>query len=137
MEVQLRLPPGVATIDVSGRTSAEYERNEEHGMIAAVMGWIGTFGTIGAYVMLSRGSWNSTSLRYAALNGVGGMLGACASAAYGAWPSVASNLVWSAVALHSAVVTLQARRGRQLASVHQLPVSPTDPDPQPLLLRAA
>ena len=24
-------------------------------MIAAAMGWIGTFGTIGAYVMLSRG----------------------------------------------------------------------------------
>ena len=40
-------------------------------MIAAAMGWIGTFGTIGAYVMLSRGSWHSASLRYAALNGVG------------------------------------------------------------------
>ena len=58
-------------------------------MIAAAMGWIGTFGTIGAYVMLSRGSWHSSSLRYAALNGIGGLLGAAASAAYGAWPSVA------------------------------------------------
>ena len=69
---------------------------EGHGVIAAAMGWIGTVGTIGAYVMLSRGRWHSASLRYAALNGIGGLLAAGASAAYGAWPSVASNLLWSA-----------------------------------------
>ena len=79
-------------------------------MIAAAMGWIGTFGTIGAYVMLSRGSWHSASLRYAA------------SAAYGAWPSVASNLLWSGVAVHSAIVTVRTRRRRRPADVEQLPV---------------
>jgi hypothetical protein len=91
-------------------------------MIAAAMGWIGTFGTIGAYVMLSRGSWHSASLRYAALNGVGGLLGAAASAAYGAWPSVASTLLWSGVAVHSAIVTLRSRHSQRLADVEQLPV---------------
>ena len=95
-------------------------------MIAAAMGWIGTFGTIGAYVMLSRGSWHSSSLRYAALNGVGGLLAAAASAAYGAWPSVASNLLWSCVALHSAIVTLRDRHARRLADVEQLPVRPAE-----------
>ena len=65
---------------------------EEHRVIAAAMGWIGTVGTIGAYVMLSRGHWHSASLRYAALNGAGGLLCGAASAAYGAWPSVASNV---------------------------------------------
>ncbi len=82
-------------------------------MIAAAMGWIGTVGTIGAYVMLSRGRWHSASLRYAALNGIGGLLAAGASAAYGAWPSVVSNLLWSGVALHSAIVTMRERGARR------------------------
>ena len=43
---------------------------EEHGMIAAAMGWIGTVGGISAYLLLSRGRWHATSLRYSALNGV-------------------------------------------------------------------
>ncbi len=110
-------------------------------MIAAVMGWIGTVGTIGAYVMLSRGRWHSTSLRYAALNGIGGLLGASASAAYGAWPSVTSNLLWSCVALHSAVATMRERRAQRIAVVTRLPLVPTDPEPptgpQPVLLSAA
>ncbi len=109
-------------------------------MIAAAMGWIGTVGTISAYVMLSRGSWHSASLRYATLNGLGGLLGAVASAAYGAWPSVASNLLWSGVALHSAVTTLHERRTVRLAVVRELPVRPSDQEPptgpQPVLVAA-
>ena len=109
-------------------------------MIAAAMGWIGAVGTIGAYVMLSRGSLTSASLRYAALNGIGGLLAAGASAAYGAWPSMASNLLWSSIALHSAVMTVRARRARRIAPVVQLPVRP-DPEPptgpQPVLLNVA
>ncbi len=110
-------------------------------MIAAAMGWMGALGTIGAYMMLSRGRWHSASLRYAAVNGIGGLLGASASAAYGAWPSVASNLLWSCVALHSTVVTMYERRPRRIAAVAQLPVRQTDPEPptgpQPVLLDAA
>jgi hypothetical protein len=79
-------------------------------MIAAAMGWIGTVGTICAYVMLSRGYLRSSSIRYGVLNLVGGLLGAAGSAAYGAWPSVASNLIWSGVALQSVLATVRARR---------------------------
>lgn len=82
-------------------------------MMAAVMGWIGTLGTMGAYVMLTRGRWHSGSLRYSALNGVGGLLCAGGSAAYAAWPSVVSNLVWSGVAVHSAVLAVRDRRARR------------------------
>ncbi len=96
-------------------------------MIAAAAGWIGTIGTMSAYVMLTRGRWSSSSLRYAVLNVVGGLLGGAASAAYGAWPSAASNLVWSGVALHSLVTTLRERRTRPVASV--VPLRPRDPDP--------
>ena len=111
-------------------------------MFAAAMGWIGTVGTIGAYVMLSRGRWHSASLRYAALNAMGGLLCAVASAAYGAWPSVASNVLWSFISVHSALTTIHARRTeRRVAVVRELPVRPSDPEPptgpQPVLLRAA
>ena len=91
-------------------------------MIAAAMGWIGTLGTISAYVMLSRGYVHATSLRYATLNCLGGLLGAAGSTVYGAWPSVASNLIWSAVAFQSIVVTLRQRRVHLDAVVEQLPV---------------
>ena len=110
-------------------------------MIAAAMGWIGTVGSISAYLLLSRGQWHVTSLRYSALNGVAGVLAASASAVYGAWPSVVSNLLWSGIALHSAIVTLHARRSVRLATVVPLPVADHDPEPptgpQPILLHAA
>jgi hypothetical protein len=108
-------------------------------MIAAAMGWIGTVGGISAYLLLSRGRWHVTSLRYSALNGVAGVLAASASAVYGAWPSVVSNLLWSGIALHSALVTLHARRSVRLATVVPLPVADPEPPtgPQPILLHAA
>jgi hypothetical protein len=113
---------------------------EEHGMIASAMGWIGTVGTISAYVLLSRGRWSSASLRYSAINGVGGLLCASASAAYGAWPSATSNLLWSVIAAHSVIATLRERRTERIAVVQQLPVRPADPEPptgpQPVLLAA-
>jgi hypothetical protein len=110
-------------------------------MIAAAMGWIGTVGGIGAYLLLSRGRWQASSLRYSALNGLAGVLGGSASAVYSAWPSVASNLVWTAIAAHSAVVELRARRSAPLATVQPLPVLDRDPEPptgpQPVLAHAA
>ena len=109
-------------------------------MFAAAMGWIGTVGTIGAYVMLSRGRWNATSVRYGVLNLLGGLLGATGSAAYGAWPSVVSNIVWAGVAVHSITATLQARRAPHVAIVEPA-VEPaddvaTDPWPDTLTMPA-
>jgi hypothetical protein len=79
-------------------------------MIASAMGWIGTIGSIVAYLLLTRGRWDATSLRYSAMNGVAGVLAGSASALYGAWPSVGSNILWTGIALHSAVATLNSRR---------------------------
>lgn len=97
-------------------------------MIASAMGWIGTMGSISAYVLLSRGRWDATSLRYSALNGVAGVLAGGASVVYGAWPSVGANVIWTAVAVHSAATTLHARRSN-LATV--APVQALDFDPEP------
>ena len=107
-------------------------------MVAAMLGWVGTIGTFGAYVLLSRGLWHATSLRYAALNGVAGLLGAIGSSLYGAWPSVVSNLLWSVVAGHSILSISRERRGaRQLRLAEPI----TDPEPRglevPVLARAA
>jgi hypothetical protein len=97
-------------------------------MIAAALGWIGTIGTIGAYVLLTRGTFGATSIRYSALNGLGGVLGAVGSSAVGAWPSVASNLLWAAIAGQTILLTLRARRG-QLAPVVELREPVGDPEP--------
>ena len=105
-------------------------------MFAAAMGWIGTVGTIGAYVMLSRGRWNATSVRYGVINMIGGLLGATGSAAYGAWPSVFSNLVWAGVAVHSIVMTLHARRAPKAAVVEPEGEVATDPWPDTLTMPA-
>ncbi len=94
-------------------------------MIESAMGWVGTVGTMAAYVMLSRGKWHAGSLRYAALNCLGGVLAGSASAALGAWPSVASNVLWAGVALHSVVVTLRSRRGTRAGVLRYLPARPT------------
>jgi hypothetical protein len=96
-------------------------------MITAAMGWIGTVGSIAAYLMLSRGRLAATSLRYAALNGVAGVLAGTASAAYGAWPSAFSNLLWTAIAAQSAYSTIRRRRRPRLAAVTPLRA----PDPEP------
>jgi hypothetical protein len=108
-------------------------------MIAAAMGWIGTVGGISAYVLLSRGRWDATSLRYSALNGLAGVLAGGASVAYGAWPSVGANVIWTAVAVHSAATTLRARRS-QPATLAPVPAVDYDPEPptgpQPTLAAA-
>jgi hypothetical protein len=98
-------------------------------MLAAAMGWIGTLGTISAYVMLSRGYVQAASIRYGVLNLLGGLLGAAGSTAYGAWPSVASNLIWAAVALQSVLVTLH---GRRRALVVLAPEPEPEPEPEPI-----
>lgn len=97
-------------------------------MIAAAMGWIGTLGSICAYVLLSRGRWTPTSLRYSAVNGVAGVLAGTASALYGAWPSVAANVIWTCIAVQSAVTTVRARRSR-LTQVEPVPAREPDPEP--------
>lgn len=88
-------------------------------MIAAAVGWIGMVAGIVAYVRLSGGRWHASSLRYSALNGLAGLFAGGASASYGAWPGVASNLLWSCIALHSAISTLQERRIERLALLNE------------------
>jgi len=80
------------------------------GGVADVLGWLGTVGTFAAYLLAARGRLHPTSLGYAAMNTLGGILGGAASLLYGVWPSFASNAVWAAVGAATLVRGLHARR---------------------------
>lgn len=78
-------------------------------MLAALLGWVGTIGTIGAFALHSTGRMSSLSVRYALLNTVGGLLAGAGAALYGAWPSVASNVIWALLGLRALLVALRTR----------------------------
>lgn len=100
-------------------------------MLAAVLGWVGTIGTIGAFALHSTGRMSSLSVRYALLNVVGGLLASAGAGLYGAWPNAASNLIWAGLGLRALVVALRERRGaRVVLEAH------ADEDPQPVVLAA-
>jgi len=79
-------------------------------MIAAALGWVSTIGTLTAYILLCRGRLTSSSMRYAAMNTIGGILGGSAAILYHAWPSMASNFVWAALGGQALVAGLWSRR---------------------------
>ena len=111
-------------------------------MIAVAMGWIGTVGRHQRLPPARRGRWHRDLVAVLRAQRVSPVFwAASASAVYGAWPSVVSNLLWSCIALHSGVVTLRERRSLRLATVVPLPVADHDPEPptgpQPILLHAA
>lgn len=78
-------------------------------MVAAALGWLGTVGTFVAYILLVRGRITAASTSYAAMNLGGSVFAGTASFVYHAWPSVASNIVWGAVGVHTLLVTLKRR----------------------------
>lgn len=85
-------------------------------MIAATLGWAGMLGTLGAYLMLTRGRVSATSLSYGLINVVGGLLAGVAAMLYGAWPNAASGLIWAAVGAHATYPLLRARLQPTLTS---------------------
>lgn len=76
-------------------------------LIAGVLGWSGTIGTFTAYLLLARGRIAATSTAYAAMNAVGGTLGAIGSTLYQAWPAAASNGVWAVLGLYTLACALR------------------------------
>lgn len=88
-------------------------------MLIELLGWFGVVGTLVAYVLAANGRLASESMKYAALNAVGGALCAVAAGVHGAWPSAASSAVWSAVGLYALTGTAAARirpRGRVITA---------------------
>ena len=99
-------------------------REDRTTMVTAALGWLGMAGTFLAYVLLWKGRLSPESLAYALLNTAGGLLGGTASALYGAWPSVASNVVWALVGLQS-VITAWSQRDASPSALEP------EPEPEP------
>lgn len=95
--------------------SPRYHQEQElEDLVGSVLGWLGTIGTFSAYVLIWRGWAAPTTKRYAALNAFGGLLASAGALAYGAWPAVASNLVWGIIGLQGLIIaTRRARAARQ------------------------
>ncbi|GAA1940040.1 CBU_0592 family membrane protein [Nocardioides marmoribigeumensis] len=84
-------------------------------MIAASLGWMGTIGTMLAYVLMANGRLVATSRTYAAMNVAGGVLAGVGAMAYAAWPSVASNVMWAAIGAWSFLSATRVAHARRTA----------------------
>lgn len=80
--------------------------------IYPVLGWIGTFAYLLAYLLLSLNKINAQQLIYHALNVVGA-LGLTANALhYADLPNVVVNIVWGLIAI-SAMAVLSRKKKKQ------------------------
>jgi hypothetical protein len=91
--------------------------------LVTALGWVGAVTCLVAYVMVTRGRWAPSSGRYQLTNVVSGALMGLVAARSGVWPSVATNLVWTAVGVYAVAVILVARRRRRATAVAE-PVAP-------------
>jgi hypothetical protein len=66
-----------------------------------IAGWLASLLIVGAYVLNLRGIWKTNSKVYIWANFVGGILFIYNTYCIGAYPSMAVNVVWVAVALWS------------------------------------
>lgn len=87
------------------------------------LGWVGAVVCLTAYILVTRGRWAPTSGRYQLANVASGLMMGTVAASSGVWPSVVTNVVWAAVALHAVTVVLRARRARAARRRPQ-PVTP-------------
>ncbi|MEB4613549.1 CBU_0592 family membrane protein [Leucobacter sp. M11] len=94
----------------------------------SILGWLGTAGTLSAYVLIWRGWVSPTGKRYAALNTIGGILAGAGAFAFGAWPAVASNVVWAVIGIHGLITATQRDR-RESGSWQPSIEDQTDFDP--------
>ena len=81
----------------------------EHNLLIDVTGWLGAVALLSAYALVSAKKLAGDSLRYQALNLLGGGLLIVNSFYYGAFPSVGVNVVWIAIAIVTLVAGRRAR----------------------------
>lgn len=78
-------------------------------VVVTALGWIGAVTCLTAYVLVTQGRWSPASGRYQLANVLSGLMLGTVAASSGVWPSVVTNLVWAAVALHAGLVLLRRR----------------------------
>ncbi|MGV8977200.1 MAG: CBU_0592 family membrane protein [Cellulomonas sp.] len=78
--------------------------------LVTALGWIGAVTCVGAYALVSRGTWAVSSRRFQVAN-VAAALMMCLVAARGhVWASVAANIVWALIGARTVTTLMRARR---------------------------
>lgn len=83
--------------------------------IITVLGWIGAFGAVTAYGMVTTGRWTSSSGAFQVTNLVAAALMFLVAAYNDVWPSAAANVVWVAIGAHALWSIARTRLGRRPA----------------------
>ena len=81
----------------------------EHNLLIDVAGWLGAVALLSAYGLVSAKKLAGDSIRYQALNLLGGGLLIANSFYYGAFPSVGVNVIWIVIAIVTLVAGRRAR----------------------------
>jgi hypothetical protein len=79
-----------------------------------LLGWAGAAALLTAYWMVSTQRTRGTAMAYQALNLIGSVLVLVNSLYYGAYPSVAVNLVWILIGVYA----ISRRDGNEVRSPH-------------------
>jgi hypothetical protein len=70
-------------------------------VIIDILGWIGAALLLSAYLQVSAGRWQGRTRAYQLLNLGGSLLFIINTGYHGAYPSVAVNIVWAAIAVRT------------------------------------
>jgi hypothetical protein len=62
--------------------------------LTSTLGWVGAVSTVTAYALVSNKRLDANSMRFQAINLVGGGMLALSALSHGNWSSAASNMIW-------------------------------------------
>lgn len=96
-------------------------------MLEAILGWVGTAGSLVAYTLLVRGRLAPRSQLYLGMNAAAATLAGTASVIYGAWPSAASNFVWVIMSVYPAIADMR-RRTTERRALRDIAIVDADAD---------
>lgn len=80
-----------------------------HALVTA-LGWIGAVTCVGAYGLVSRGTWSVSSRRFQVANVAAALMMGLVAARGHVWASVAANVVWAVIGTRTIATVMRARR---------------------------
>jgi hypothetical protein len=80
-----------------------------HAVVTAI-GWIGAVTCVGAYGLVSRGTWSVSSRRFQVANVAAALMMGLVAVRGHVWASVAANAVWAVIGTRTVATLMRARR---------------------------
>jgi hypothetical protein len=79
-------------------------------LLPTIIGFAGAFAVLAAFAASAAGRISSQGVVYHVANGAGGLCLVVSGFAAGAWPSVATNVIWAVISVTALSAILKARR---------------------------